>query len=80
MWASRMPSRLSSPAAVALLSRAADGSLRVKVQGTQMRHYPDTDTIEVDGVTINAYGPDGRVTTASSLMLQGATPGPASTS
>jgi lipopolysaccharide export system protein LptC len=44
---------------------AADGTLRVKLQGAQMRHYPDTDTIEVDGVTINAYGPDGRVTTAS---------------
>lgn len=44
---------------------ASDGALRVKIQGTQMRHYPDTDTIEVDGVTINAYGPDGRVTTAS---------------
>jgi lipopolysaccharide export system protein LptC len=44
---------------------AADGTLRVRVQGVQMRHYPDTDTIEVDGVTIDAYGPDGRVTTAT---------------
>jgi lipopolysaccharide export system protein LptC len=44
---------------------AADGSLRVKVQGTQMRHYPDTDTIEVDRVTINAYAPTGRVTVAT---------------
>jgi lipopolysaccharide export system protein LptC len=44
---------------------AADGTLRVKVQGTQLRHYPDTDTIEVDGVTINAYAPRGRVTVAT---------------
>jgi lipopolysaccharide export system protein LptC len=43
----------------------ADGALRVRLQGEQMRHYPDTDTIEVDAVTINAYGPDGRVTTAT---------------
>lgn len=44
---------------------AADGSLRVQVRGTQMRHYPDTDTLEIDGVTIRALGADGRVTLAT---------------
>lgn len=44
---------------------AADGSLRVLVQGTQMRHYPDTDTLEIDGVSIRAFGKGGRVTVAT---------------
>lgn len=44
---------------------AADGRLRVQVRGTQMRHYPDTDTLEIDGVTIRALGQDGRVTVAT---------------
>jgi lipopolysaccharide export system protein LptC len=44
---------------------ASDGRLRVQVRGTQMRHYPDTDTLEIDGVTIRALGQDGRVTVAT---------------
>jgi lipopolysaccharide export system protein LptC len=44
---------------------AADGRLRVQVRGTQMRHYPDTDTLEIDGVSIRALGQDGRVTVAT---------------
>lgn len=43
----------------------AQGRLRVQVQGTQMRHYPDTDTLEIDGVTIRALGADGGVTRAA---------------
>ena len=43
----------------------ADGRLHVQVQGTQMRHYPDTDTLEIDGVTIRALAPDGSVTLAT---------------
>lgn len=43
----------------------ADGRLRVQVQGTLMRHYPDTDTLEIDGVTIRALSPDGSVTLAT---------------
>jgi lipopolysaccharide export system protein LptC len=45
----------------------ADGRLRVQVQGAQMRHYPDTDTLEIDGVTIRAISPDGSVTRATAL-------------
>jgi lipopolysaccharide export system protein LptC len=43
----------------------AEGRLRVELQGAQMRHYPDTDTYEIDGVTIRAESADGRVTLAS---------------
>ncbi len=42
-----------------------DGRLRVQVQGKQMRHYPDTDTLEIEGVTIRALSPDGSVTRAT---------------
>jgi lipopolysaccharide export system protein LptC len=49
-----------------LLQRfAADGRLRVQVEGTQMRHYPDTDSIEIDAVKIRAWSPTGDVTVAS---------------
>jgi lipopolysaccharide export system protein LptC len=44
---------------------AADGALRVQVQGTQMRHYPDTDTLEIDEPQIRATAADGTVTVAS---------------
>lgn len=42
-----------------------DGRLVVQVEGEQLRHYPDTDTVEVDSVRIRAYSPDGSVTNAS---------------
>ena len=44
---------------------AADGALRVQVRGTQMRHYPDTNTIEIDAPQIRATGEDGSITLAS---------------
>jgi lipopolysaccharide export system protein LptC len=44
---------------------AADGALRVQVQGAQMRHYPDTDTLEIDEPQIRATAADGSVTIAS---------------
>lgn len=43
----------------------ADGRLMVRVEGRQMRHYPDTDRTEIDGVTIRAFAPDGRETVAT---------------
>lgn len=42
-----------------------DGRLRVQVEGQQLRHYPDTDTLEIDTVRIRAYGPDGTQTLAT---------------
>lgn len=43
----------------------ADGAMRVQIEGDLMRHYPDTDTIEIDNPRIRAIGDDGRVTVAS---------------
>ena len=52
-------------AAFTLQRFAADGALRVQVQGTQMRHYPDTNTLEIDEPQIRATAADGSVTVAS---------------
>ncbi|CAN5270403.1 hypothetical protein BH11PSE10_BH11PSE10_18690 [soil metagenome] len=41
------------------------GLLRVRIEGTEMRHYPDTDTVEIDGVRLRVLGDDGSVTLAS---------------
>ncbi|MBV8603361.1 MAG: LPS export ABC transporter periplasmic protein LptC [Pelomonas sp.] len=37
----------------------ADGLLRVRVEGEALRHYPDTDTVEIDGVSVRAISPNG---------------------
>jgi lipopolysaccharide export system protein LptC len=42
-----------------------DGAMRVQIEGDQMRHYPDTDTLEIDNPRIRAIGPEGRVTLAT---------------
>ncbi len=50
----------------ALLQRFDNqGRLRVQVQGDRLRHFPDTDTLEVDTVRIQSYAPDGSVTVAT---------------
>lgn len=41
-----------------------DGRLTLRLQGEHMRHYPDTDRIEIDGVRVLALAPDGRETVA----------------
>jgi len=38
------------------------GQLRAQVEGDVLRHYPDTDTVEIDNVRLRAVGTDGRVT------------------
>lgn len=40
------------------------GKLKHEIAGVQGRHYPDTDTLEIDRPRIRAIAPDGRVTTA----------------
>jgi lipopolysaccharide export system protein LptC len=42
-----------------------EGRLRVRIEGDEMRHYPDTDTVEVDNPRIRSFGPDGRATVAT---------------
>jgi lipopolysaccharide export system protein LptC len=47
---------------------ARDGKLRLHIEGAQLRHYPDTDTIEIDEVRIRAVGADDRVTVANARL------------
>lgn len=50
----------------ALLQRFdARGRLVAQVEGELVRHYPDTDEIEVDTVRLATTGPDGRHTRAT---------------
>lgn len=44
---------------------APDGRLMLRIDGDQLRHYPDTDRMEIEGVRIHAIGADGRITDAS---------------
>ncbi|CAM3985282.1 LPS export ABC transporter periplasmic protein LptC [Roseateles saccharophilus] len=42
----------------------ADGRLRVQIAGAELRHYPDTDTVEIDQVRVRAIAPDGSLAIA----------------
>jgi lipopolysaccharide export system protein LptC len=42
-----------------------DGQLKSEVLGVDARHFPDTDTMEVDGVRIRSFDELGRLTTAT---------------
>jgi lipopolysaccharide export system protein LptC len=44
---------------------ARDGAMRVQIEGSNLRHYPDTDTLEVDDARIRAIGVTGGVTLAT---------------
>jgi lipopolysaccharide export system protein LptC len=43
----------------------ANGQLRGRVEGSEMRHFPDTDTLEIDSVKVRAIGLDGSLTLAT---------------
>jgi lipopolysaccharide export system protein LptC len=42
-----------------------EGSMRLQVEGDALRHYPDTDTLEVDQARVRAWAPNGRMTLAN---------------
>lgn len=42
------------------------GRLKSEVTGSDARHFPDTDTLEIDGVLIRSFDSEGRLTTVSS--------------
>ncbi len=42
----------------------ADGRLRVQISGAELRHYPDTDTVEIDQARVRAIGADGSLAIA----------------
>ena len=44
---------------------APDGSMRAQIEGDRLRHFPDTDTLEIDNARIRAIAPDARVTVAT---------------
>jgi len=50
---------------------APDGRLMLRIEGAQMRHYPATDRIEIDGAQIQAWSPAGRLTRASAARAMG---------
>ena len=41
------------------------GRLKTEIHGVEARHYPDTDTLEIDQPRIRAYNEEGVVTTAT---------------
>ena len=43
----------------------ATGRLQSEVLGDEARHYPDTDTLEIDRVRMRAISPEGRLTVAT---------------
>ena len=44
----------------------AQGQLKSEVKGTEARHYPDTDTLEIDQAIIRSFDKEGHLTTATS--------------
>ena len=48
----------------------ATGRLQSEVQGDEARHYPDTDTLEIDQVRMRSVSIDGRVTVATANRLE----------
>ncbi len=44
------------------------GRLKSEVSGADARHYPDTDTLEIDGVRIRSFNEQGRLTTATANL------------
>ena len=41
------------------------GQLKSHVSGAELRHYPDTDTLEIDKALIRSYSINGRLTTST---------------
>lgn len=41
------------------------GQLKSDVTGIEVRHYPDTDTLEIDNALIRSYSIEGRLTTST---------------
>jgi lipopolysaccharide export system protein LptC len=43
----------------------ATGRLKSEVSGTEAKHFPDTDTLEIDGARIRSFDTKGRLTTVT---------------
>jgi lipopolysaccharide export system protein LptC len=44
---------------------AKDGTLKTQIEGDRLRHFPDSDTLEIDRARLRAVGNDGIVTLAT---------------
>jgi lipopolysaccharide export system protein LptC len=49
----------------------ATGRLKIRIEGDRLRHFPDTDRVEIDQARISAFSPDGRVTLATAARALG---------
>lgn len=49
----------------------ADGRLKMRIEGDWLRHFPDTDRLEIEGARIRAFAPDGRETLATARRALG---------
>jgi len=49
----------------------ANGRLKLRIEGAELRHYPATDRIEVDQARIRSVAADGRVTLAEARLARG---------
>ncbi|MBL8327170.1 MAG: LPS export ABC transporter periplasmic protein LptC [Rubrivivax sp.] len=49
----------------------ATGRLKLRVEGGQLRHYPDTGRVEIDDARIRAFAADGRETVATARRALG---------
>jgi lipopolysaccharide export system protein LptC len=47
------------------------GRLKLRIEGAQMRHFPDTDRLEIEEAQIRAFAPDGRMTLATAKRALG---------
>jgi len=78
-WLVRSTPIAGSPAAVAAVQHQPDyfmrqfsvktfgenGQLKSEVKGGEARHFPDTDTLEIDRVVIRSFDEEGQLTTAT---------------
>lgn len=49
----------------------ATGRLKLRIEGERLRHFPDTDRVEIDQARIHAFALDGRVTLATAARALG---------
>ncbi len=49
----------------------AAGQLKLRIVGAELRHFPDTDRVEIEQARIVAYAPDGRITRAQAARVRG---------
>jgi lipopolysaccharide export system protein LptC len=49
----------------------AAGRLKLRVEGAEIKHFPDSDRVEIQQARIVAYAPDGRITHAQAAQVRG---------